>query len=59
VGKVLRFEIEMMVIGAGGIEGGAAMRAAGIALQVLVNGQFPFAGPAQNGALMEFGARPN
>lgn len=55
----ISLEIKMMVMGAGGIEGGAAVRAAGIAMQIFVNGQFPFAGAAQNGGLMEFGAGPD
>ena len=49
----------MVVVGAGGIEGGAAVRAAEIAMQIFVNGQFPLARAAQNGALVEFGARPD
>ena len=55
----ISLEIKMVVVGAGGIEGGEAVGAAGIAMEVPVNGQFPFAGAAQNGELIEFGARPD
>jgi hypothetical protein len=49
----------MMVIGAGGIERGAAVRATGIAMEVFVNGQFPFAGAAQNCLKVKLVARPD
>ena len=49
----------MVMLGAGGIECGVAMRAARVTVQIFTNGQFPFASAAQNCRLIELRGRPN
>jgi hypothetical protein len=52
------FEIEMMVVAAGGIEGGVARGAAGIALKIGGNGEDGAAGAAEDGGFVEFCGGP-
>ena len=48
-----------MVVGAGGIECGVAMRAARVTVQIFADGQFRFTSAAQDCRLMELRARPD
>jgi hypothetical protein len=51
-------EIEMVVVAAGGVEGGAAMGAAGVGLEVGGNGELGAAGSAEDGLGVPFGFGP-
>ena len=48
----------MMVVAAGGVEGGVAMRAAGIAREIVGDGKSCAASAAEDGGFVEFGMRP-
>lgn len=48
----------MMMIAAGGVEGGVAMRAAGVAGEIVGDGKRGAAGAAQNRVLVPCGVRP-
>jgi len=54
-----RFKIEMVVVAASGVEGSLAGGAAGVALQVLGDGEFGVAGSAEDGRLVPFGIGPD
>lgn len=51
-------EVKAVVIAAGGVKGGAAMRAAGVAIEILGDGESPAARSAKNRMLVPFRARP-
>lgn len=51
-------EVEMMVVAAGGVKGGVAVRAAGIAREIVGDGKSCAASAAENGGFVEFGMRP-
>jgi len=49
----------MVVVAAGGVEGGLASGAAGVAREVLGDGKFGAAGSAEDGWVMPFGLWPD
>jgi len=49
----------MVMVAAGGVEGSLASGAAGVALEVLGDGEFGAAGSAEDGGLVPFGLRPD
>lgn len=51
-------EVEMLVIAAGRVEGGVAVRAAGIAREIVGDGESCAASAAEDGGFVEFGMRP-
>ena len=55
----LRFEIEVVVISAAGVEVRGAGGAAIGRVQILADGQFPAASPTQDSGLIRFALRPN